>query len=66
MVSVYFGVSKTKEGEHEERTRHLLIDIETKDEVSVEAVVEELSAVLFRWAESWLRYPDTKITIHVT
>lgn len=58
MVKVTIGIEENQEMAH-----WLAVEIEGPEEISVEAVAEELRTLVIKWANTWLSYPNAEVTI---
>jgi len=61
MVRVVIGIEA-----YEKTVHRIVLEVESQDEINVESCIEELRALAFKWAETWLRYPDGTVTIRNT
>ena len=50
-------------GDNEDIEHQIVIKIQSREEINVESCVEEWLERAVAWARTWLRYPDTDITV---
>lgn len=49
--------------EDQKAVYYVIVEVEGRDQISVESCIEELRALAINWAKSWLKYPDIAVTI---
>ena len=58
MITVFLDVKKD-----EIQVNRYLVNIESKEELNEEAIVDELQGLLVKWLRGWLHFQEIKISI---